>query len=96
MMRREKALCGHAADQGEESSFRLLADLYRNGYYGVPVDLQKQLGGMICIARPSKRVPVKRQKLASPQLNALTGTPLASAARGVILPGANTIGIHNR
>ena len=47
MMRREKALCGHAADQGEESSFRLLADLYRNGYYGVPVDLQKQLGGMI-------------------------------------------------
>jgi TPR repeat protein len=28
-----------AADQGEESSFRLLADLYRHGYYGVPVDL---------------------------------------------------------
>jgi TPR repeat protein len=27
-----------AADQGEESSYRLLADLYRNGYYGVPVD----------------------------------------------------------
>jgi TPR repeat protein len=27
-----------AADQGEESSYRLLADLYRNGYYGVSVD----------------------------------------------------------
>jgi len=27
-----------AADQGEESSYRLLADLYRNGYYGVPLD----------------------------------------------------------
>jgi TPR repeat protein len=27
-----------AADQGEESSFRLLADLYRNGYYGVSID----------------------------------------------------------
>jgi uncharacterized protein len=27
-----------SADQGDESSFRLLADLYRNGYYGVPLD----------------------------------------------------------
>ena len=27
-----------AADQEEESSFRLLADLYRNGYHGVPLD----------------------------------------------------------
>jgi hypothetical protein len=27
-----------AADQGESASFRLLADLYRNGYYGVSVD----------------------------------------------------------
>jgi TPR repeat protein len=30
-----------AADQGEEPSFRLLADLYRNGYYGVPLDLSE-------------------------------------------------------
>jgi TPR repeat protein len=28
-----------AADQGEDQSFRLLADLYRNGYYGVPLDI---------------------------------------------------------
>lgn len=27
-----------SADQGDEFSFRLLADLYRNGYYGVPAD----------------------------------------------------------
>jgi TPR repeat protein len=27
-----------AADQGDEAAFRLLADLYRNGYYGVPLD----------------------------------------------------------
>jgi TPR repeat protein len=27
-----------AADQAEEAAFRLLADLYRNGHYGVPVD----------------------------------------------------------
>jgi TPR repeat protein len=28
-----------AADQSDEAAFRLLADLYRNGYYGVPLDL---------------------------------------------------------
>jgi len=27
-----------AADQGDEASFRLLADLYRDGHYGVPLD----------------------------------------------------------
>jgi hypothetical protein len=30
-----------AADQGDEQSLRLLADLYRNGYYGVPLDLEE-------------------------------------------------------
>ena len=30
-----------AADQGDEQSFRLLADLYRNGHYGVPLDLDE-------------------------------------------------------
>lgn len=30
-----------AADQGYESSFRLLADLYRNGCYGIPMDLEE-------------------------------------------------------
>ncbi len=28
-----------AADQGDGAAFRLLAYLYRNGYYGVPLDL---------------------------------------------------------
>jgi TPR repeat protein len=28
-----------AAAQGEGAAMRLMADLYRNGYYGVPVDL---------------------------------------------------------
>jgi uncharacterized protein len=28
-----------AADQGDKTSFRLLADVYRNGYYGVPQDV---------------------------------------------------------
>jgi TPR repeat protein len=30
-----------AADQGDEQSLRLLADLYRNGHYGVPLDLDE-------------------------------------------------------
>jgi hypothetical protein len=30
-----------SADQGEGFSFRLLADLYRNGYYGVPLDTKQ-------------------------------------------------------
>lgn len=28
-----------SADQGEECAYGLLADVYRNGYYGVPIDL---------------------------------------------------------
>jgi uncharacterized protein len=30
-----------AANQGDEQSLRLLADLYRNGYHGVPLDLDE-------------------------------------------------------
>lgn len=29
-----------AADQGDEQSLRYMADIYRNGYYGVPIDVQ--------------------------------------------------------
>jgi hypothetical protein len=31
----------HAADRGNTSAMRLLADLYRNGYYGVAVEIEK-------------------------------------------------------
>lgn len=56
-------LLRRAADQEAESAFRLLADVYRNGYYGVPLDLAEA-------TRWDERSKLAEQKRAARQAEA--------------------------
>jgi TPR repeat protein len=46
-----------AADQEEEPAMRLLADLYRNGYHGVPIDLAEAARWNLALQNRHRRQP---------------------------------------